>query len=100
MIFPNKVNTCHDSEFWEKSLAVGHGKVIFHEKSSAKIENVMVSPKNFTVGSPVTSDQAPLQIFGLIRGYCRPNKEPLQGPLVQFIRFTSAVASLVRDCFC
>ena len=50
MIFPNEVNTCHDFEFWEKSLAGCHGKVIFHEKSSAKSENVMVSPKNFTVG--------------------------------------------------
>ena len=39
--------------------------MIFHEKSSAKSENVMVSPKNFTVGSPVTSDQAWLQIVCL-----------------------------------
>ena len=37
--------------------------MIFHEKSSAKSGNVMVSPKNFTVGSTVTSDQAELQIF-------------------------------------
>ena len=63
MIFPNEVNTCHDFEIWEKSLAGGHGKVIFHETSSAKSENVMVRLKNFTVGSPVTSDQAWLQIF-------------------------------------
>ena len=46
-------------------MAGGHGKVIFHEKSSARSENVMVSPKKLTVGSPVTSDQASLQIFGL-----------------------------------
>ena len=46
-----EVKTCHDFEFWEKLLAGGHRKVIFHE-------NVVVSPKNFTVGSPVTSDQA------------------------------------------
>ena len=63
-IFPNEINTCHDFEFWGKSMAGGHRKVIFHEKSSAKSGNVMVSPKNFTVGSPVTSDQALLQIFG------------------------------------
>ena len=46
-------------------LAGGLGKVIFHEKISAKSVNVMVSPKNLTVGPPVTSaDQAGLQIFG------------------------------------
>ena len=52
---------------------------------------MIIKKSYFTVGSPVTSDQASLQIFGLgnvfnlyprpkiwslIRGYCRPNKEP------------------------
>ena len=46
-----KVNSCHDFEFWKKPLAGSHGKVIFHEKTSAKSGNVMVSLKNFTVGS-------------------------------------------------
>ena len=46
-IFSNEVNTCQYFEFWEKLLAGGHGKVTFHEKSSDKSGNVMVSPKNF-----------------------------------------------------
>ena len=46
-------------------MAGGHRKVIFNEKCSAKSGNVMVSPKNFTVGLPEASDQDLLQILGL-----------------------------------
>ena len=47
--------------FWKNrwQVAGGHGKVIFHEKSSAKSENVMVSPKNFTAGSGLAPDFRP-----------------------------------------
>ena len=50
--------------FGKNYLQVATGKWFSMKKSSAKSKNVMASPKNFTVGLPVTSDQASLQIFG------------------------------------
>ena len=49
-----------------KKKSIYNSGAIAHEvKISAKSLNVIVSPKNFTVGSAVTSDQSSLQIFCL-----------------------------------
>ena len=39
-------------------------KVFSDENSSARSWNVVYNPKNFTVGSPLTSGKGSLQIFG------------------------------------